>query len=271
VLGTVDTINALTRDQVARFYRKHYDPTRLVVAAAGNLDHAAVVRQVREAFDRAGALRAPDAEPRAPRSGARSIRAAGRVELLERRTEQAHVVLGMPGLSRHDDRRWALAVLNTALGGGMSSRLFQEVREKRGLAYSVYSYTSSFADCGFFGVYAGCQPRRVHEVLKICRDELQQVAEHGLADDELHRAIGQFSGSTVLSLEDTGALMNRIGKSELCWGEQLSVDATLERIAAVTPEEVRAVARDVLGQRPSLAVIGPLKDKQAARLQESVA
>jgi predicted Zn-dependent peptidase len=271
VLGTVGTINALTRDQVSRFYRKHYDPTRLVVAAAGNLDHAAVVRQVREAFDQAGALRGPDADPRAPRSGARSIRAAGRVELLERRTEQAHVVLGMPGLSRHDDRRWALGVLNTALGGGMSSRLFQEVREKRGLAYSVYSYTSSFADCGLFGVYAGCQPRRVHEVLKICRDELQQVAEHGLADEELHRAIGQFSGSTVLSLEDTGALMNRIGKSELCWGEQLSVDATLERIAAVTPDEVRAVARDVLGQRPSLAVIGPLKDKQAARLQESVA
>jgi predicted Zn-dependent peptidase len=153
----------------------------------------------------------------------------------------------------------------------MSSRLFQEVREKRGLAYSVYSYTSSFADSGLFGVYAGCQPKKVHEVLKICRDELNQVAEHGLGDEELARAIGQFSGSTVLSLEDTGALMNRIGKSELCWGEQMSVDATLERIAAVTPEEVRAVARDVLGQRPSLAVIGPLKDKQAARLNEAVA
>lgn len=271
VLGTVDTINALTRDQVARFYRKHYDPTRLVVAAAGNVDHATVVRQVRKAFEDAGALRDADAVPRPPRGGARTIRGHGRVELLERRTEQAHVVLGMPGLSRHDDRRWALGVLNTALGGGMSSRLFQEVREKRGLAYSVYSYTSSFADCGLFGVYAGCQPRRVHEVLKICREELDQVAEHGLSDEELHRAIGQFSGSTVLSLEDTGALMNRIGKSELCWGEQMSVDATLERIAAVTPDEVRAVARDVLGQRPSLAVIGPLKDRQAARLHESVA
>lgn len=271
VLGTVDTINALTRDQVARFYKKHYDPTRLVVAAAGNIDHATVVRQVRKAFEDAGALRDPDATPLPPRTGARTIRSAGRVELLERRTEQAHVVLGMPGLSRHDDRRWALGVLNTALGGGMSSRLFQEVREKRGLAYSVYSYTSSFADTGLFGVYAGCQPKRVHEVLKICRDELNQVAEHGLSDEELSRAIGQFSGSTVLSLEDTGALMNRIGKSELCWGEQMSVDATLERIAAVTPEDVRAVARDVLGQRPSLAVIGPLKEKQAARLNEAVA
>ncbi|MEU6347129.1 pitrilysin family protein [Streptomyces sp. NPDC046977] len=271
VLGTVETINALTRDQVHRFYKKHYDPTRLVVAAAGNIDHEAVVRQVREAFEGAGALRDPEAVPRPPRGGSKTLRSHGHVEVLERRTEQAHVVLGMPGLSRHDDRRWALGVLNTALGGGMSSRLFQEVREKRGLAYSVYSYTSSFADSGLFGVYAGCQPRRVPEVLKICREALQQVAEHGLDDEELRRAVGQFSGSTVLSLEDTGALMNRIGKSELCWGEQMSVDATLERIAAVTPEEVRAVARDVLGQRPSLAVIGPLKDKQVARLHDCVA
>ncbi|HEY3481477.1 MAG TPA: pitrilysin family protein, partial [Streptomyces sp.] len=271
VLGTVETINALTRDQVARFYKRHYDPTRLVVAAAGNIDHAAVVRQVRRAFERGGALRDPDAVPLPPRDGARTIRAAGRVELLDRRTEQAHVVLGMPGLSRTDERRWALGVLNTALGGGMSSRLFQEVREKRGLAYSVYSYTSSFADCGLFGVYAGCQPRRVPEVLKICRDELNQVAEHGLTDEELRRAIGQLSGSTVLGLEDTGALMNRIGKSELCWGEQLSVDGMLARIAEVTPADVRAVARDVLAQRPSLAVIGPLKQKQADRLHEAVA
>ncbi|WP_329137212.1 insulinase family protein [Streptomyces sp. NBC_01476] len=271
VLGTVDTINALTRDQVARFYRKHYDPTHLVVAAAGNLDHDTVVRQVRDAFEAAGALRDPDAVPRAPRDGARTIRAAGRVEILDRRTEQAHVVLGMPGLSRTDDRRWALGVLTTALGGGMSSRLFQEIREKRGLAYSVYSYTSSFADCGMFGVYAGCQPRRLPEVLKICRDELNQVAEHGLNDEELQRAIGQLSGSTVLGLEDTGALMNRLGKSELCWGDQLSVDDLLAKISSVTPDEVRAVARDVLGQRPSLAVIGPVKDKQAARLHEAIA
>ncbi|WP_069461855.1 M16 family metallopeptidase [Actinacidiphila rubida] len=271
VLGTVETINALTRDQVARFYRKHYDPTRLVVAAAGNIDHATVVRQVRRAFERAGALGDAEAEPQAPRGGLRTLRAAGNVEILDRRTEQAHVVLGMPGLARNDDRRWALSVLNAALGGGMSSRLFQEVREKRGLAYSVYSYTSAYADCGMFGVYAGCQPRRVPEVLKICRDELQQVAEHGLDDEELRRAIGQLSGSTVLGLEDTGALMNRIGKSELCWGEQLSVDDLLARIAAVTPDEVRAVARDVLGQRPSLAVIGPVKDKQAARLHDALA
>jgi len=271
VLGTVDTVNALTADRIRRFYRKHYDPTHLVVACAGNVDHNKVVRQVRAAFEKAGALTDRDARPIAPRDGSRTIRATGKVELLTRKTEQAHVVLGMPGLARTDDRRWAMGVLNTALGGGMSSRLFQEVREKRGLAYSVYSYTSGFADCGLFGVYAGCRPSQVHDVLRICRDELDHVATNGLSDDEIGRAIGQLRGSTVLGLEDTGALMNRIGKSELCWGEQMSVDDMLARIAAVTPDEVRAVARDILGQRPSLSVIGPLKDKQASRLHDAVA
>ncbi|WP_167152879.1 pitrilysin family protein [Streptomyces sp. MBT27] len=270
VLGTVDTINALTQAQISRFYKKHYDPRHLVVAAAGNVDHATVVRQVRRAFEKAGALTHTDAVPLAPRGGSRTLKAAGRMELLNRRTEQAHVVLGMPGLARTDERRWALGVLNTALGGGMSSRLFQEVREKRGLAYSVYSYTSGFADCGLFGVYAGCRPNQVHDVLKICRDELDRVASDGLSDDEIGRAVGQLSGSTVLGLEDTGALMNRIGKSELCWGEQMSVDDMLARIAQVTPDDVRDVARDVLGRRPSLSVIGPLKDKQADRLHEAV-
>lgn len=270
VLGSVDTVNALSRGQITRFYKKHYDPTHLVVAAAGNVDHNKVVRQVRAAFDKAGAPQGP-AAPVAPRAYRRTLRTAGRMELVNRKTEQAHVILGMPGLARTDDRRWAMGVLNTALGGGMSSRLFQEVREKRGLAYSVYSYTSGFADCGLFGVYAGCRPSQVHDVLKICRDELDHVAQHGISDDEIGRAIGQLAGSTVLGLEDTGALMHRIGKSELCWGEQMSVDAMLERISAVTPDEVRAVARDILGQRPSLSVIGPLKDKQASRLHEAVA
>ncbi len=271
VLGTVDTVEALSADRIRRFYKKHYDPTHLVVAAAGNVDHATVVRQVRKAFERAGALSRTDAVPLAPRDGSRVIRTAGRVEHLNRKTEQAHVVLGMPGLARTDERRWALGVLNTALGGGMSSRLFQEVREKRGLAYSVYSYTSSFADCGLFGVYAGCRPAQVHDVLKICRDELEKVAADGLPDEEIARAVGQLSGSTVLGLEDTGALMNRIGKSELAWGDHISVDDMLAKMAAVTPDEVRAVAADVLGHRPSLSVIGPLKDRQADRLHASVA
>nr|WP_243744866.1 pitrilysin family protein [Streptomyces hainanensis] len=267
VLGTVDTVNGLTRDRIARFYRKHYDPTRLVVTAAGNAEHAAVVEQVAAAFERAGAA-GVGAEPAEPRGGHREVRANGRVDIVERRTEQAHLVLGMPGVSRHDERRWALSVLSTALGGGMSSRLFQEIREKRGLAYNVYAHTSGYADCGLFGVYAGCRPDRVDQVLAICREQLTEVAEKGLGDDEVRRAVGQLSGSTVLGLEDTGSLMHRLGKSEVCWGQQLSVDELLDRIAAVTPDDVRRVAREVLGQRPSLAVIGPVTDRRAARLTE---
>jgi predicted Zn-dependent peptidase len=270
VLGTVDTINALTRDQVAGFYKRRYRPEHLVVSAAGNVDHHKVVRQVEKAFAAAGALTRETA-PAEPRGGARALRTAGRVEILDRSTEQAHLVLGLPGLARNDERRWALGVLNSALGGGMSSRLFQEVREKRGLAYSVYSYTSSYADTGIFGIYAGCQPKRVEEVLKICREELQRVAEQGITEEELSRAIGQISGSTVLGMEDTSSLMSRIGKAELCYGTHLSVDDLLAKISGVTMDQVREVASSVLGaHRPSLAVIGPVNGKRAARLTEAV-
>jgi predicted Zn-dependent peptidase len=210
-----------------------------------------------------------DAAPAEARRGLKAVRTAGRLEVLNRPTEQAHLVLGGPGVPRHDERRWALGVLNAALGGGMSSRLFQEVREKRGLAYSVYSYSSSYADSGLFGIYAGCQPKRVEEVLRICREELDKVVAEGITEEELDRAIGQISGSTVLGMEDTGSLMNRIGKAELCYGQHLSVDDMLARIAGVTLADVQAVARDVLGaHRPSLALIGPIADKRAAKLAD---
>ncbi|MGA5704784.1 M16 family metallopeptidase [Peterkaempfera bronchialis] len=272
VLGTVETINALTRDQIAGFYRRRYRPENLVVAAAGNVDHAKVVRQVTRAFEAAGALGREDARPAEPRAGARTLSTAGRTAVHNRPTEQAHLVLGLPGIARRDDRRWALGVLNAALGGGMSSRLFQEVREKRGLAYSVYSFSSSFADSGIFGIYAGCQPKRVEEVAKLCREELDRIAEHGITEEELTRSIGQISGSTVLGMEDTGSLMNKIGKAELCYGTHLSVDELLGLIGGVTVDDVRAVAREVLGvHRPSLAVIGPVGDKRAARLVDAVA
>ncbi|PYC81936.1 peptidase M16 [Streptomyces tateyamensis] len=267
ILGTQETVTGLTRDQIAGFFKRRYKPEQLVVAAAGNLDHAAVVKQVRAAF--APLLAKSEAAPAEPRRGVRAVRTAGRLAVLNRPTEQAHLVLGVPGVPRHDERRWALGVLNAALGGGMSSRLFQEVREKRGLAYSVYSYSSSYADTGLFGIYAGCQPKRVEQVLRICREELDKVVTEGITEEELTRAIGQISGSTVLGMEDTGSLMNRIGKAELAYGQHLSVDEMLAKIAAVTLDDVHAVARDVLGaHQPSLAVIGPITDKRAATLAD---
>ena len=148
-------------------------------------------------------------------------------------------------------------MLNAALGGGMSSRLFQEIREKRGLAYSVYSYTSQYADTGQFGIYVGCLPSKVDEVLKICRDEVARVVADGLTDEEIVRGKGQMRGGLVLGLEDTGSRMSRIGKSELVYDELLSVDEVLGRIEAVTPDEIAEVRRDVLTRPLTLAVIGP--------------
>ena len=172
-------------------------------------------------------------------------------------TEQAHLVLGGPGLARDDERRFALGVLNNAVGGGMSSRLFQEIRERRGLAYSVYSYTSQYADTGLFGVYAGCAPGKVDEVLALTREELARVADHGITDEEIARGKGMLKGSLVLGLEDTGSRMSRLGKGELLYDELLTVDQILATVDAVTPDEIREVAAIVLGGQPSLAVIGP--------------
>ncbi|POM24434.1 Protease 3 precursor [Actinomadura rubteroloni] len=259
ILGTVDSINALSRDRIHAYYRRHYVPSRLVVAAAGNVDHDAVVRLVTTAF-----AELPGVEgdlPAEPRIGGPAVPTAPTVRVVDKDTEQAHIVLGTAGLCRTDDRRFALGVLNAALGGGMSSRLFQEVREKRGLAYSVYSYTAQYADTGLFGVYAGCQPGKADEVLSICRDEVARVAETSLTEEELERGKGQLRGGMVLGLEDSGSRMSRIGKSELVYESLLPVDEVLAKIDAVTLDDVREVGRDVLTRPGALTVIGPFGDR----------
>ncbi|MDL4771486.1 M16 family metallopeptidase [Actinomadura xylanilytica] len=258
ILGTVESINALSRDRIHAYYREHYTAPNLVVAAAGNIDHDEVVRLVARAFE--GHL-AGDAEPAPPRVGGAPVPMSPTVKVIDKDTEQAHVILGGAGVPRTDDRRFALGVLNAALGGGMSSRLFQEIREKRGLAYSVYSYTSQYADSGVFGVYAGCQPGKADEVLAICREEVAKVAEGGLTDEELERGKGQLRGGMVLGLEDTGSRMSRIGKSELVYESLLPVDEVLARIEAVTPDDIAEVAREVLTAPQALTVIGPFGDR----------
>jgi len=258
VLGSVESIETIGRAAVNGYYRRRYRAQDMVVAVAGNVDHATVVRLVRAAFATAGF--GAEAVPSAPRLGDHRLPGVGGVRVVRRTTEQANVVLGTPGVSRRDDRRFALGVLNAALGGGMSSRLFQEVREKRGLAYSVYSYHAQYADAGLFGVYAGCVPRKVDDVLAICRDELEKVASHGITVDELERGKGQLRGSLVLGLEDTGSRMSRIGKAELVYGELLSVDQIIGRIDGVTLDQVSEIAADVLQARPTLAVVGPFDE-----------
>ncbi len=260
ILGTVDSINALTRRQIAGYYRRRYRPDSMVVAVAGNVEHRAVVRQVTRAFEQAGFLDT-EAAPIPPRiGGVGPSPSTGAVRLVHRTTEQANLVLGVPGLSRTDERRFVLGVLNAALGGGMSSRLFQEVREKRGLAYAVYSFASNYADAGMVGVYAGCLPTKIDEVLDLCRDELAKVADKGITDEELQRGKGQLRGALVLGLEDTGSRMGRLAKAELVYGELLAVDDILGRIDAVTLDDIRQVAGDLLEAAPTLAVVGPFDD-----------
>ncbi len=264
ILGTVESIEGLSRDTIAGYYTGRYAPQDLVVSAAGNLDHDRVVELTRQALDRPGWLdgaaapaaprmTTPDPEPVADQD-------LGVTRLLRRPTEQANVVLGVPGLSRVDPRRYALGVLNAAFGGGMSSRLFQEVREKRGLAYSVYSYSSQYAGSGLLGVYAGCLPPKTDEVLRICRGELATVLAEGLTEPELVRAQGQLRGSLVLGLEDSASRMTRLGKAELLYDEWLSVEDVLGRIEAVTLDQVHAVTRELLGEPLTLAIVGPFEE-----------
>jgi predicted Zn-dependent peptidase len=272
ILGTVESINAITRDQIWEHYRAKYDPPHLVVSAAGNLDHDLVVQLVAAAFAHVidGVDRSLDAQPAPAR-----LRDAGGlwegygpaagpgVTLVSRPIEQANLVLGCEGLSRTDDRRFALGVLNAALGGGMSSRLFQEVREKRGLAYSVYSFASQHADTGLWGIYVGCTPEKADEVLSICTAEVEKVVASGLTDAELERGKGQVRGGIVLGLEDPSSRMTRIGKSELVYPNLEPVEDVIAAIDAVTHEDIRAIASEVLTKPKVLAVVGPFEDDSA--------
>jgi predicted Zn-dependent peptidase len=257
VLGTTESIEGLGRETIADYYRERYVPPAMVVSVAGNLDHERTLAMVAGAFVE---RLAPGGEPFPIRAGDYAYPPSPGIVVSNRPTEQANVVLGTVGVSRQDPRRFALGVLSSALGGGMSSRLFQEIREKRGLAYSVYSFASHFADAGLFGLYAGCAPRRVDEVLAICRDEVRRIAEHGITPAELDRAQGQSRGSLVLGLEDTGSRMSRIGKSELVHGELLSIDEVIARVDAVTLADVQEVAALLVDQPWALGVIGPFED-----------
>ncbi|TDQ52130.1 M16 family metallopeptidase [Actinorugispora endophytica] len=262
VLGTNDTIRALPRDRILEQYRRSYVPSELVVSAAGNLDHDAVVRMVAEVF-RAKLAEAGDARPAGPRLGGAAPGVAPGTALLARETEQAHVILGREGVKRTDPRWYALRVLSAALGGGMSSRLFQEVREKRGLAYSVHGYSSSYSDTGMFQVYVGCLPDKTDEVLAVCRAELAKAASGGITPEELVRAKGQIRGSWVLGTEGTSARMGRLTGHELGHPRHLSLNADLALFDAVTLDDVGAIAEEVLNRPETLAVVGPYEDDRA--------
>jgi predicted Zn-dependent peptidase len=252
IAGSQGSISAVTRDQIATYHADHYQPSNVVVAVAGNVDHDEVVARV------AGA-QPTDGRPRPHRDGGADIADADRFARVDRPLEQSHVVLGARALRRDDPDRFALAVVDQVLGGGMSSRLFQEVREKRGLAYSVFSYRSAFEETGSLAVYCATAPERVDETLDVVRAELDRlVADGGITDRELAGAKGHLTGSLALSLESSSSRMHRIGRSELTMGEIPSLDWVVEQVEAVTEADVARVIERVLGDGSrTLAVVGP--------------
>lgn len=260
VIGSVESIETMTRAQLHSFHVRRYTPQRMIVAVAGNIDHDVVVSLVREHFGpRLEAGRAAVA----PRKGAGRVGGKPSLLVVDRDGEQSHVSLGVRTPGRHWEHRWALSVLNTALGGGLSSRLFQQIRESRGLAYSVYSTVDTFADSGALSVYAGCQPERFDEVVRVTTEVLEGVARDGITADECRIAKGSLRGGLVLGLEDSGSRMHRIGRSELNYGEHRTIDHTLAQIEAVTLEEVNAVAHQLLSRDYGAAVLGPYRSKKA--------
>jgi predicted Zn-dependent peptidase len=253
VIGTADVVGSTSAEGLAAFHAKHYAPGEVVIAAAGSLDHDAIVELARgtEVPTRARAPRPPDVPG--------DLKA--RVRFLRKDTEQYHLTLGGPGLARDDERRFALRVLDNILGGTSSSRLFQEIREHRGLAYNVFSFQALYAGTGQIGLYLGTRPDNVAPALQVVADELDRLRAEGVTADELERSKENVKGRIVLSLESTAARMNRLGAAVLNDMPLLSVDEVVERIEAVTMQDVAELTAELLApERLSAAGVGTDED-----------
>ena len=265
--GRPDTIRAASRDAVWEHYRANYRPQDLVITAAGAVDHDLLVEGVVRALAAAGWDPEVTAAPVARRSAtAATIERGAALVTVERPTEQANLLIGLPGIVATDPRRTAMSVLNSVLGGGMSSRLFQEIRERRGLAYAVYSFSGSYSDAGVFGLYAGCAPAKARQVADLMLDELHRLADGGITPDELRRAVGQLSGGAALALEDSDTRMSRLGRAEITLGEFADLDESLRRLHLVTADDVRDLARDLADRPISVSAVGSVTDDVFAGL-----
>jgi len=249
VLGEMPTVEAISRDDIATFFARWYRPATMVITAAGRLDHAEIVDAVSAGFG--GPEGGEPPERVAPAA------AIERVVVEHDDTEQAHLSLGWRSLSNLDDDRWALSVANQVLGGGMASRLFQEVREERGLAYSVYSHPTAFADSGYLTIYCGTSPKRAREALAVIDDVVATVLSEGITEQELAVAAGYLEGSMLLGLEDSGGRMGRLGRSLMQRDRVTSIDEHVLRLRAVTLDDVARVLHRVLDSPRCLAAVGP--------------
>jgi predicted Zn-dependent peptidase len=263
VIGSAATVRALTNPGIAAYHAGRYGTGNVVVAAAGSVDHDALCALVRERLQLGAATAAARSTPGL--DDARQL-------FLARDTEQYHVVLSAPGLARDDERRFTLALLDHVLGGAASSRLVQQIREQRGMAYSVYSYTASYDDAGQIGVYVGTRAENVAECVEIARAQIADFAAGGLTADELQRAKESVKGRMLLALESTSSRMSRLGRSVLSDSEILSLDEVAARVDAVTHEDVTAVAAELFApEQFSTAGIGPDHDRFRAAVGGEVA
>ncbi len=248
-LGTAASVQRITREDIRAFFDEHYRPANMVVSVAGDCTHDAVAADLERRF--AGSSGGVVPTRAAPGPGTVSL------DVVRRSTEQAHLVYGMRSVSRFDERRWALAILNHVLGGGLSSRLFQKVREQRGLAYSVWSERAAYEDSGSLAVVVGTAPEHLDEVLQIVNAELDLLADDGITDRELAVAKGNLRAEMLLSGEDSGARMSRIGASLLLHGEVLSVDEVLDHIERIERADVLEVAGDLVRAPRTMSAVGP--------------
>ena len=267
VIGTAEAVAAVTRERLADYHAARYTPESIVIAAAGSIDHEALLALVRAAEPSEPAVRSADRDPMAAAVRARPEFAPRRL-FLRKDTEQFHVCVGGPGIPRHDDRRFALRVLEGILGGTSSSRLFQEIRERRGLAYSVFSYSNQYAHTGEIGVYVGTRPENLAEALEVLAGELRRCVLDPADEQELIRSRENLKGRVVLGLESTGARMGRLGGAVLAGMPVLSTDEVIERIDAVRIEDLRELASELfVPERLSVAGVGPAEE----RFEEAIA
>jgi predicted Zn-dependent peptidase len=262
IIGRASVISQTPANDIAHFHHARYRPANVVIAAAGAVDHDALVALARDRTDPASRPNgdAPAVPTSADHAAIPALRPARRFERKD--TEQYHVCLGGTGLSRHDDRRFALRVLDNIFGGTSSSRLFQEVRERRGLAYSVYSFTSAYSDSGQVGLYVGTRADNLVQALSVVGTELQRLRSEQATAEELHRAKENLKGRVVLALESTGARMNRLGSEILAESPLLALDEVVERIDAVSLADLAALTEELWDPaRLSAAGIGPESER----------
>ena len=259
ILGTRDSIGAMSREMIRDYTRRHYMPDNIVVAAAGNLTHDQLVTQVRRFWDdvRGAAKVSADSTP---------MFASGR-HLQEKEIEQIHICLGTPGVAHDDPRFYASHVLNTILGGGVSSRLFQHIREERGLAYSVCSYPSSFRDTGLFTIYTGVSPENCREVMDIIGSIIGDIRSNGVRPEELKRAKEQLKAGLLFSLESSSSRMSRLGRAEISSREYLSPEQLVAKVDAVMLQHLFDLAQPLFRHESTcMTALGPIGESGLERL-----